>query len=547
MRSEILKKGAETLPHRALLMSAGVKPEAFDKNKPFIGIANSYNDIIPGHIHLNELTKEVKRGIIDAGGVPFEWGVPGVCDGIAMYVEMRLSLPSREHIADNVEIMVTSHSLDGWVGVTNCDKITPGMLMAAGRLDVPAIMLTGGPMKANTDKDGNKCHPIQGFGLTGEVKAGKLSEKEAETKMRSCMACGAGSCVGLFTANTMACFTEAVGMSLTKCATTLALDPEKKKQAYETGKKIVELVKKDLKPSQIMTKGAFENGVRMDMTMGGSTNAVLHIPAIAHELGVDINPSDFDRIAKETPNICHLIPAGEHGMADLDKAGGIPGVLNRIKDMLNDNPTVTGKNTKKIAEEAKVLDEDVIRTLDNAYFPQGGIAVLKGNIANSSVIKQTAVEEEMMTHTGPARVFTSEPDLLKAIEQKKIQEDDVIVLNFMGPAGAPGMPEMLTPTDVIKGAGYQRVALITDGRFSGGTSGPCIGHIEMEAYNGGAIGAIKDGDVIEIDVPNRKLNVKLSDAEIKKRLKEIKAPKRKMTHLMEAYRHKFTGKNCYGK
>jgi dihydroxy-acid dehydratase len=345
----------------------------------------------------------------------------------------------------------------------------------------------------------------------------------------------------------MACFTEAIGMSLTKCATTLALDPEKKKQAYETGKKIVELVKKDIKPSKIMTKGAFENGVRMDMTMGGSTNAVLHIPAIAHELGIDINPDHFDKIARETPNICHLIPAGEYEMADLDKAGGIPAVLNRIKDMLEDNPTVTGKNTKKIAAEAKVLDDDVIRPLDNPYFPQGGIAVLKGNIANSSVIKQTAVEEDMMVHSGPAKVFTSEHDLLDAIQAKKIAEEDVIVLSFMGPAGAPGMPEMLTPTDAIKGAGYKKVALITDGRFSGGTSGPCIGHVEMEAYNGGAIGAIKDGDIIEIDVPNRKLNVKLSDAEIKQRLKQVKAPKRKMTHLMEAYRKKFECKNCYGK
>ena len=547
MRSEVLKKGAETLPHRALLISAGVKPGDIDANKPFIGVANSYNDIIPGHIHLNELTKEVKRGIRDAGGVPFEWGVPGICDGIAMYVEMRLSLPSREHIADNIEIMAISHSMDAWVGVTNCDKITPGMLMAAGRIDIPAIILTGGPMKAKELGGGEKGHPIQGFGLTGKVKAGAITEKEAEAQMRKCMTCGAGSCVGLFTANTMACVTETLGMSLSGCAATLALDPKKKKQAYETGKRIVELAKKDLKPSQIMTKGAFENAIRVDMTMGGSTNAVLHIPAIARELGIDIDVSTFDKIARETPNICKIIPAGKHEMADLGKAGGIPGVLSRIKDMLNDNPTVTGKNTKKIASEAKVSDDDVIRTLDNAYFKQGGIAVLKGNIANSSVIKQTAVEEDMMTHSGPAKVFTSEPDLLKAIEDKKITEGDVIVLNFMGPAGAPGMPEMLTPTDAIKGAGYEKVALITDGRFSGGTSGPCIGHIEMEAYNGGAIGAIKNGDVIDIDVPNRKLDVRLTKEEIKQRLKEIKAPKREMTPLMKAYREKFKGKNCYGK
>ena len=548
MRSEILKSGAETLPHRALLMSAGVKPEDFDENKPFIGVANSYNDLIPGHIHLNELTQEVKRGIRDAGGVPFEWGVPGICDGIAMYVEMRLSLPSRENIADNVELMVLSHSLDGWVGVTNCDKITPGMLMAAGRLDVPAMMLTGGPMKANLDKDGNKCHPIQGFGLTGEVKGGKITEEEAEKKMRSCMVCGAGSCVGLFTANTMACVTETLGMSVTGCAATPALDPDKKKQAYETGQRIVELVKKDIKPSSIMTKESFENAVRIDMTMGGSTNACLHIPAIARELGVDVEIDMFDRIARETPNICKLIPAADkYEIADLHSAGGIPAVLNRIKDMINDGPTVNAKTIKEIAESAEILDDDVIRPLDNPYFKQGGIAVLKGNIANSSVIKQTAVEEDMMQHSGPAKVFTSEKDLLDAIEEKKISEGDVVVLNYMGPAGAPGMPEMLTPTDAIKGAGYEKVALITDGRFSGGTSGPCIGHVEMEAYNGGAIGAIKDGDIIEIDVPNRKLNVKLTDLEIEDRLKEIKAPERKMTPFLKSYRQKFTGKNCYGK
>jgi dihydroxy-acid dehydratase len=547
MRSEILKKGAETLAHRALLLSSGVKPEDLDKNKPFIGVANSYNDIIPGHIHLNDLTQEVKKGIRDAGGVPFEWGVPGVCDGIAMYVEMRLSLPSREHIADNIEIMMLSHSLDGWVGVTNCDKITPGMLMAAGRLDIPAIILTGGPMTSNIDKDGKKCHPIQGFGLTGEVKSGKISLEDAEKKVRTCMACGAGSCVGLYTANTMACFTETVGMSLTGCAATPALDPLKKKQAYETGKRIVELAKKGIKPSSIMTKNAFENGIRVDMTMGGSTNAVLHIPAIARELGIDIDINDFDRIAKETPNICKIIPAGNYEMADLHKAGGIPAVLNRIEAKLKDSPTVNRKSIKEIAKEAKVLNDDVVRPLSNPYFKQGGIAVLTGNIAHSSVIKQTAVEENMMVHSGPAKVYTSESDLLKAIEDKEISEGDVVVLNFMGPCGAPGMPEMLTPTDAIKVAGYKKVALITDGRFSGGTSGPCVGHVEMEAYNGGAIAAIKDGDIIEIDIPNRKLNVKLSDAEIKKRLTEIKAPTRKMTPFLEAYRGKFKGKNCYGK
>jgi len=547
MKSEVLKKGAETLAHRALLMSAGVSASAFDENKPFIGVANSYNDIIPGHILLNDLTAEVKRGICDAGGVPFEWGVPGVCDGIAMHVEMRLSLPSRDNIADNIEIMTLSHSLDGWVGVTNCDKITPGMLMAAGRVDIPAIMVTGGAMLSNHDEKGNKCHPIQGFELTGQVKAGKISLEEAEKKTRDCLACGAGSCVGLFTANTMACVTETLGMSLPMCASTTALDPEKIKIAYETGKRIVELVKKDIKPSQIMTTGAFENAVRVDMTMGGSTNAVLHIPAIARELGIDIPIDKFEEIARKTPNLCKMIPAGDHDMLDFHKAGGVPAILNRFKDAIIDGITVSGKSVKAIAEAAKVLDDNVIRNFDKAYMAQGGIAVLKGNIATSSVVKQTAVEPEMMVHSGPAKVFSDEDDLLKALSTGKIQEGDVVLMVYMGPAGAPGMPEQLTPTDAIKGAGYKRVALITDGRFSGGTSGPCIGHVEMEAYNGGNIGAVRDGDIIDIDIPKRTLNVRLSDQEIKERLKTAKAPVRKITPFLQHYRDRFTGKNCYCK
>ncbi|MDP7458375.1 MAG: dihydroxy-acid dehydratase, partial [Candidatus Woesearchaeota archaeon] len=449
MHSDIIKKDIATLPHRALLLSAGVKPEDLESNKPFIGVANSYNNIIPGHIHLDKLTDEVMKGIRDAGGIPFVWGVPGVCDGIAMHVEMRLSLPSREHIADNIEIMTLSHSMDGWVGVTNCDKITPGMLMAAGRINLPAIMITGGPMKANV-KDGVKHHPIEGFGVVGEVKGGKLSEKEANALL-PCMTCGAGSCVGLFTANTMATVTEVLGMSLTKCSTTLADDPEKKKQAYESGKRIVELVKKDLKPKDIMTADAFENAIMVDMAMGGSTNTVLHIPAVAKEAGVDISVDHFDEISRKTPNLCKIIPAGDHEMADIHNAGGVPAVLNRLKDSLKDSKTVNNKSIIQIAKEGKVKDDDVIRTLDNAYMKQGGIAVLKGNIAHSSIIKQTAVEPDMMTHQGPAKVFLTEDDLLDAIEKKQIEEGDVIVLPYQGPTGAPGMPEMLTPTDTIKG------------------------------------------------------------------------------------------------
>ena len=544
MRSDILKKNIETLPHRALLLSSGLKEEDFNLDKPFIGIANSYNDIIPGHIHLNELTQEVKRGIRDAGGVPLEWGVPGVCDGVAMYVEMRLSLPSREHIADNIEIMTLSHSLDGWVGVTDCDKITPGMLMAAGRLNIPAIILTGGPMKANVI-EGVKHHPIEGFGIVGQVKSGKMTIEEAEEMLPS-MVCGAGSCVGLYTANTMAVVTEVLGMSVTKCATTLAIDPLKRKQAYESGRRVMELVKEDIKPRDIMKKEAFENAIRVDMAMGGSTNTVLHIPAIARETGIDLGVDLFDAISRETPNLCSIIPAGDDEMADIDKAGGIPAVLHRLKDLVKEHATVNKKSIKQIAEDGKVLDEEIIRSPENPYHSEGGIAVLKGNIATSAIIKQTAVEKEMRVHSGPAKVFYTEKKLLDAIEAKEIAEGDVIVLPFQGPAGAPGMPEMLTPTDAIKGAGYRKVALITDGRFSGATTGPCIGHIEMEAYNGGAIGVIQNGDIIEIDIPKRKLGVRLSDKEIAERLENVKAPKRKLTPLLETYRKKFLGINCYG-
>ncbi|MCF8129684.1 MAG: dihydroxy-acid dehydratase [Deltaproteobacteria bacterium] len=544
MRSDILKKDIETLPHRALLCSAGLKEQDFELGKPFVGVANSYNNIIPGHIHLNALTEAVKQGIRDAGGVPFEWGVPGVCDGIAMYVEMRLSLPSREHIADNIEIMVLSHSLDGWVGVTSCDKITPGMLMAAGRLDLPAVILTGGPMKANVI-DGKKHHPIEGFGLVGQVKGGRMTAAEAEGMLPE-MICGAGSCVGLYTANTMAVVSEVLGMSLTGCATTPALDPLKREQAYTSGKRIVELIKKDIRPRRIMTPAAFENAVRVDMAMGGSTNAVLHIPAVAGEAGILVDLEMFDRIARETPHICAIIPAGTHEMADIHRAGGVSAVLNRLAHLIKDSETVNDLSVAGIAARGKSLDEDVIRSCENPYHPQGGIAVLKGNIAGSAVIKQTAVDDDMQVHKGPAKVFYTEKELLGAIGDRTIAEGDVIVLPFQGPCGAPGMPEMLTPTDAIKGAGYTKVALITDGRFSGATSGPCVGHIEMEAFNGGPIGAIADGDMIEIDIPNRRLNVLLSDDEIQERLKHVSIPDRDMTPLLRQYREKFRGLNCYG-
>lgn len=545
MRSDILKRDIETLPHRALLLSTGLKRADFDPDKPFVGVANSYTTLIPGHIHLDELTREVVRGIRDAGGVPFTWGVPGVCDGVAMHVEMRLSLPSRDHIADNIEIMVLSHSLDGWVGVTACDKITPGMLMAAGRLDLPAILVTGGPMKANV-LNGVKHHPIEGFALVGQVKGGRITAEEAEG-MLPLMTCGAGSCVGLYTANTMSVITEVLGMSLTGCATTLALDPGKKQEAYASGRRIVDLIRRNLRPRSIMTPQAFENAIRVDMAMGGSTNAVLHIPAIAREAGIQIDVDLFERISRETPHLCAIIPTGSHEMADIHRAGGIPAVLSRLQEQIQDSPTVNEKTIAAIARGGQVLDEEVIRGRENPYHLQGGIAVLRGNLGTSAVIKQTAVEEALRVLSGPARVFDAEKDLLAAIEARQIREGDVVVLPFQGPAGAPGMPEMLTPTDAIKGAGYKRVALITDGRFSGATSGPCIGHIEMEAYNGGPLGAVRDGDIIDIDIPKRSLNVRLSDEEIQRRLTTLRRPERQLTPLLRQVREKFRGVNCYGK
>lgn len=538
MRSDTLKKRIETLPHRALLMSSGVSAADLRGEKPFIGIANSYNNIIPGHIHLRDLASEVRRGIIDAGGVPFEWGVPGICDGIAMFAEMRLSLPSREHVAENIELMTLSHSLDGWVGITNCDKITPGMLMAAARLDLPAAILTGGPMKANII-DGKKRHPIEGFRIVGEVKAGRLSAEEAEALLPM-LACGAGSCVGLYTANTMAVVTEVLGMSLPGCAATPALDPKKRQQAYETGRVAVELVKKGLRPRRIMTREAFENAVTTDMAMGGSTNAVLHIPAIAAEAGISIPVDLFDEISRRTPNICSIIPAGSFEMADLHRAGGVQAVLRRLAPMLKDSPTIAFGSIKASAQMADILDEEVIRPLDRPYHPEGGIAVLKGNLATSSVIKQTAVGSGMAAHSGPAKVFLSEEALMEALGGGRISEGDVVVLPFQGPAGAPGMPEMLSPTDAIKGAGFKRVALVTDGRFSGATTGPCVGHVEPEAYNKGPIAAVRDGDIIDIDIPARRINVRLSEEEIFARIAQSRPPERSLTPMLKAYRERFS-------
>ncbi len=532
MKSDIFKKGIDTLPHRALLSAVGIS--GADLDKPLIGIANSYNDIVPGHVHLNTLAEEVRRGITDAGGVPVAWGVPGVCDGLAMAVEMRLSLPSREHIADNIEIMALSHSIDGWVGVTNCDKITPGMLMAAMRLNLPAVMLTGGPMLAG-ELGGQKRDLISCFEAVGQVHAGGLDSGEAE-RLATHACPGPGSCAGLFTANTMAILTEVLGLSLTGSATPPAVSSRRKALAYQTGRRAVEIARADIKPRDVVTPKSFKNAWLVDLAIGGSSNTALHLPAIAAEGGIELSLQALDDLSRKTPNLCQLRPAGPHFIEDLDRAGGVPAVLNRLEDLLEDETTISGQSIAGIAGAANCADREVIRPMEDPYHREGGIAVLNGNLADEAIVKQSAVDPSMLEHRGPAKVFHTEQGVLEAIKAGQIEEGDILVLPFQGPAGAPGMPEMLSPTAAVLGAGFKKVALITDGRFSGGTRGPCIGHITPEAYLGGPIGAIRDGDEIHIDIPNRKLTVALTDEQIASRVQDGRPPERSMTPLLKRYR-----------
>ncbi len=522
LRSEEIKKGTEKAPHRALLKSLGLQDD--DMNKPFIGIANSYTNIVPGHIHLRTIGEAVKEGILAAGGIPFEFSTIAVCDGVAMgHQGMRYSLPSREIIADSVEIMLQAHSLDGLVMISNCDKITPGMLMAAARVDIPSIMVTGGPMLAGHHR-GKKVSYSSMPEALGQVAAGKMTETELlELESNACPGCG--SCSGMFTANTMACMTEALGMSLPYCATSLAISAFKLRLARATGKQIIKLVQDDLKPSQILTKEAFENAIAVDMALGGSTNTTLHLPAIAKEAGLTLPLSIFDVIGRKVPHLCSMIPSGVYAMEDLDAAGGIPAVMNELKDILNLKlPTVTGKQVDENIKNAQVQDRNVIRSLSDPVHKEGGIAILTGNLApKGSVIKSAGVSEKMMKHTGPAKVYDSEKEALTAIRGKQVKPGDVIVIRYEGPRGGPGMPEMLFPTATIAGMGLaESVALITDGRFSGATRGGSIGHVAPEAFEGGPIAVLKNGDTITIDIPNRVLKVELPDEELKTRLADWK-------------------------
>ena len=520
MRSDRVTKGVERAPHRAMFAATGVTKAGM--SKPFVGIASSFTDLIPGHIGMRDLERAIEKGIHAGGGTSFIFGVPGVCDGIAMgHRGMSYSLPSREIIADAVETVAEAHSLDGLVLLTNCDKITPGMLMAAGRINIPCIVVTAGPMLAGRIGSKRLSFVRDTFEAVGKYLAGEIDEAQLhELEMEACPGCG--SCQGLYTANTMACVTEALGMSLPGCATALAVSAHKRRIAQESGEVIMELVKKDIKPKDIMTREAFLNAIRVDLALGGSTNAVLHITAIANEAGIDLSLDDYDQLSRKTPHIANLRPGGDHFMEDLDAAGGIPAVLSRIPGIKSECATVSGLTAGEIAKAAKVMDEEVLHSVKNAYHKEGGIAILKGSLApNGSIIKQSAVDPSVQVFEGTARVFDSEEDAINAIMARQTQAGDVVVIRYEGPRGGPGMREMLSPTSALVGMGLgNQVALITDGRFSGGTRGPCVGHICPEAADGGPIAFIEDGDKIRIDIPNRRLDILVDAEELENRAKD---------------------------
>ena len=502
---------------------------------PFIGIANAWSDIVPGHVHLRTLAQKVREGITAAGGVPFEFGVIGICDGIAMGHEgMRNALPSRENIADSIELMAQAHCFDGLVCVGTCDKIIPGMLMAAARLNIPTIVITGGPMLSG-HLAGKELSLIDVFEGVGRHAGGKMTESEL-CELECAAMPGCGSCQGLYTANTMACMTEALGMSLPGCAATPAVHAEKLRLARETGERIVPLVKEQILPRQILTLQSFSNAIKIDMALGGSTNTVLHLMAIAQEAGVPITLDTFRDIARTTPHLCNMQPAGHYSMEALYYAGGVPAVMNRLVASLDDIITVSGKTVRTIALEHIVKDERVIAPLNTPVHAAGGLKILRGSLApDGAVVKCGAVDEKMWKHEGPARVFDGEKDAMDAILKRRIKEGDVIVIRYEGPKGAPGMPEMLSPTSALMGQGYTRVALVTDGRFSGGTRGPCIGHVAPEAAAGGPIGLVKEGDTIRIDLFADTIDLLLSPEILQKRRQEMVPHKKPVTGVLARY------------
>ena len=530
MRSDAIKKGLERTPHRALIKGTGV-PES-EMEKPFIGVATSFTDLIPGHVGMRDLERFIEKGVHSGGGYAFFFGIPGVCDGIAMgHKGMHYSLPTRELIADMVESIAEAHRLDGLVLLTNCDKITPGMLMAASRLDIPSIVVTAGPMLAGRGPAGRRFSFVTDtFEAMARYKAGVIDDQQL--KICEDNACpGMGSCQGLFTANTMAILTEAMGMSLPRCGTALAVSALKRRIAFASGEKIVDLVKNNVTPRSIMTRAAFENAIRVDLALGGSSNTVLHLLAIAHECGVELPLETFDVLAKETPQLASMNPAGEHFMEDLDVAGGVLGVFKQLGEKIIDNPTLMGLSTRQLAASIANVDEEVIRPLSNPVKPEGGLAVLFGNLApKGAVVKQSGVSAAMMQFEGVARCFDSEEEAMAALMGGKITSGDVVVIRYEGPKGGPGMREMLAPTATLMGLGLgESVALITDGRFSGGTRGPCIGHISPEAAEGGPIALVEEGDKILLDIPARRLELLVDEQTLALRRERWQAPAPKIT------------------
>ncbi|MBE3590710.1 MAG: dihydroxy-acid dehydratase [Firmicutes bacterium] len=528
MRSDRIKRGVERAPHRALLRAAGVREEDFDK--PFVAIANSYVDIVPGHVHLQRFGQVVKEAVRAAGAVPFEFNTIGVDDGIAMgHLGMRYSLPSRELIADAVETMVTAHWFDGLICIPNCDKITPGMMMAALRVNIPTIFISGGPMRAGRTPDGRAVDLISVFEGVGALQAGRMS-RQALLELERLACPGCGSCAGMFTANSMNCLAEALGLALPGNGTILADTPEREELARQAARQIVRLIEMDLKPRDIVTERSLDNAFALDMAMGGSTNTVLHGMALAQEAEIDYPLSRIDAISRRVPHICKVSPASHWHIEDVERAGGVSAILHelaRVPGLLDlDAVTVTGRTLGENIRGARIRDEEVIRPLERAYRPDGGLAVLYGNLApQGAVLKTAGVEAGIERHVGPAVVFDSQEEAEAGIREGRVKAGDVVVIRYEGPRGGPGMPEMLAPTSALVGMGLGReVALITDGRFSGGTRGICLGHISPEAAEGGPLALVEPGDVIEIDIPGRRLTLHVSEAELARRRARWRPP-----------------------
>jgi dihydroxy-acid dehydratase len=545
MRSDSMKKGLERAPHRSLFKALGLTDEEI--GRPMIGIANSANEVIPGHLHLHQLSDAVKAGIRMAGGTPLEFFTIGICDGIIMGHEgMKYSLSSRELIADSIESMAMAYPFDGLVLIPNCDKIIPGMMMAAARLNIPSILVSGGPMLAG-EFQGREIDLATVFEAVGKVKAGGMS-LNALRELEGCACPGVGSCAGMFTANSMNCIVEVVGLALPYNGTIPAVFAERIRLAKKSGIQIMDLVKKNLIPSKILTKKAFENAVTVDMAFGGSTNTSLHLPAIAKEAGIKLSLQTFNKISGKTPHLCNMSPAGPHHIQDLHQAGGIPALIKELSrgGLIHQDPmTVTGRSVGENLKGKKILNSEVIRPLERPYHPTGGLAVLLGNLApEGAVVKQSAVDETMLKHRGSARVFDSEEEAIKVILDRKIEKGEVLVIRYEGPKGGPGMREMLAPTSAIVGVGRDRdVALLTDGRFSGASRGAAIGHISPEAAEGGPIAVVRNGDRIEIDIPGKKLNLLISNEELEKRLSRWKPPKKKLKGYLKRYARLVTSAN----